>query len=246
MKITIIGCGGMGKEIKSVAEERGHKIISICDPISPEATHKNVSTDALKDADIAIDFSIPDVVLENTAMAAEAGVSLIVGTTGWYEKMDEIKKIIGSSDIGFLWSANFSIGVNLYLKIVEYATKLFNEYEEYDVWGHEIHHKNKADSPSGTAKTLEKIIIKNIDRKTKVVEETLQRKITPEELHFTSTRAGDVNFAHTISFDSAADAIKLKHDARDRGGYALGAVKAAEWLNNKKGFYEIKDFLGNQ
>ena len=120
---------------------------------------------------------------------------------------------------------------------------MIDKFDEYDVWGHEIHHYNKADSPSGTAKILEKILLDNIERKTSVVEDKLDRRREPNEIHFSSVRGGPVNFGHTIGFDSAADRILITHEARNRDGYALGAVKAAEWLIGKKGFFSMGDFL---
>ena len=168
---------------------------------------------------------------------------MVVGTTGWYGRLEALKTEMAAAKIGFLWSSNFSIGVNMYFKIVEEAAKLVNKFDEYDVWGHEIHHYNKADSPSGTAKTLEKILLKNISRKTAVVEEKLDRKREMNEIHFSSVRGGLVNFGHTIGFDSAADRITITHEARCRDGYALGAVKAAEWLKGKIGYFEMEDFL---
>jgi 4-hydroxy-tetrahydrodipicolinate reductase len=132
----------------------------------------------------------------------------------------------------------------LYFRIIEQAAKLINQADEYDVWGHEIHHKNKIDSPSGTAKTLEEILIKNIVHKTSIVEEKLDRKIKDNEIHFSSTRGGLSNFAHTIGFDSEADCIEIKHFARNRNGYALGAIKCAEWLEKQPvGFYTMDDYL---
>lgn len=217
----------------------------------------------LKGIDVVIDFSEAEAVIENVKICNSAGVNLVVGTTGWYERMEEVKRIVlensidGSSGnlsgavtqieiqsaIGFLWSSNFSIGVNLYFKIVQEAARLMNSFDEYDIWGHEIHHCNKADSPSGTAKTLEKILLKNIQRKTAVVEDKLDRRREPNEIHFSSVRGGLVNFGHTIGFDSPADRILITHEARCRDGYALGAVKAAEWLVGKKGFFGMEDFL---
>ena len=234
----------MGRAAHKVALERGHDVPVIIDPGAEEATCKNLSVETLKGAvDVAIDFSRGDAVLENARICAEAGVNLVVGTTGWYEKMEEVRKIVANK-IGFLYSSNFSIGVNLYFKIVEEAARLVNAFDEYDVWGHEIHHYNKADSPSGTAKTLEKILLKNIKRKTAVVEDKLDRRREMNEIHFSSVRGGLVNFGHTVGFDSPADRILITHEARCRDGYALGAVKAAEWLVGKKGFFGMEDFLG--
>ena len=234
----------MGKVVKTIALERGHEVPVIIDPSAPEATAKKLDAAAAKSVDVVIDFSSGEAVMENLKICQEAGVNLVEGATGWYGKIEEVKQMLNAKNIGFLWSSNFSIGVNLYFKIVEEAAKLVNKFDEYDVWGHEIHHCNKADSPSGTAKTLEKILLKNIARKTSVVEDKLDRKREPNEIHFSSVRGGMVNFGHTIGFDSAADRITITHEARCRDGYALGAVKAAEWLKGKKGYFEMEDFLG--
>lgn len=249
MKIALIGYGGMGKAVRRIAEERGHDVAAIIDPHDEAATAHEVSAAALRDINVAIDFSLADAVLRNVRTCMEAGVNVVMGTTGWYDNLEDIRKLIEGSDreiqssIGFLWSSNFSIGVNLYFKIVDEAARLMNSFDEYDVWGHEIHHYNKADSPSGTAKTLSKILLNRLDRKTAMVDEKLNRKREQGEIHFSSVRGGAVNFAHTIGFDSPADRILITHEARNRDGYALGAVKAAEWLVEKRGFFGMEDFL---
>ena len=235
----------MGKVVRTIAIERGHEVPVIVDPSAKEATAAKFDAAALKGIDVVIDFSSGDAVFENAKICVEVGVNLVIGSTGWYKKLDELKKEMASSKIGWMWSSNFSIGVNMYFKIVEAAAKLVNKFDEYDVWGTEIHHYNKADSPSGTAKTLEKILLENIERKTAVVEDKLDRKREMNEIHFSSVRGGLVNFGHTIGFDSAADRITITHEARCRDGYALGAVKAAEWIVSKKGYFEMEDFLKN-
>lgn len=243
MNIAIIGFGSMGVKIKEVAENRGHIINVIVDPINPLATHKNIKEADLSGVDLVIDFSNKDAVIENAKVSASFGKNIIIGATGWLPHLPEIEKIAKENGIGILWSANFSIGVNMYYQIVEKAAELINQYDEYDIWGNELHHNNKSDSPSGTAKELSKILLENIDRKTEVVYDRLDRKINPNEIHFSSTRGGIVNFSHTIGFDSSSDTITLTHNARDRGGYALGAVRGAEWLKGKKGFFNMNDFL---
>ncbi len=245
MKIAIIGLGSMGGKVKEVAEGYGHSVDITVDPKNEKATHKNIKEVDLSGVDLVMDFSSFGSVVENAKVSASFGKNIIIGTTGWYEHLPEIEKIAKENNIGILWSANFSIGVNMYLEIVAKVAELMNKYDEYDVWGTELHHYNKADSPSGTAKELAKILLKNINRKTSVVYDKLDRKINPEEIHFSSTRGGIVNFSHTIGFDSSSDTIILSHSARDRGGYALGAVKTAEWLVGKKGFFNMNDFLKN-
>lgn len=262
MKIALIGYGGMGKVVARIAQERGHELVLIADPGAASNPPQGgecaraqivaqLSADNLRasGAEVAIDFSLGEAVFENLKICQEAGVNLVVGTTGWQGRVEEVRGLAENTDsnsrkpIGFLHSSNFSIGVNLYLKIVAEAAKMINKFDEYDIWGHEIHHYNKADSPSGTAKSLEKILLENIERKTAIVEEKLDRKREDHEIHFSSVRGGLVNFGHTIGFDSPADTITVTHAARSRDGYALGAVKAAEWLKGKKGYFEMEDFL---
>lgn len=246
MNIAILGCGQMGQKAKEYAILRGHNVNIVIDPINTEATHKNIKDADLSKVDIILDFSSGKDVIENIKTAGSFHKNIVIGTTGWYENIDEVKKITEENNIGVLWSANFSIGVNMYLKIIEEASKLINQYDEYDIWGTELHHHNKADSPSGTTKEISKILLEKIDRKTEVVYDKLDRKINPNEIHFSSTRGGSINFSHTLGFDSASDTITLIHNARDRGGYALGAIKGVEWLEGKKGFFNMKDFLDNK
>jgi 4-hydroxy-tetrahydrodipicolinate reductase len=233
MNIGLFGFGAMNKKVKEIAEARGHQVSVI------------ESAEALGSFDLIIDHSHADAVKDNVSAAVAAKTPIVVGTTGWYDNLSEIEEIVKEGNGTMLWSSNFSIGVHAYFKMVQAAAKIMNKIDEYDVWGNEIHHHNKVDSPSGTAKSLEKILLEEIDRKTMVVEEKLDRKIEPHEIHFSSTRGGAVNFAHTIGFDSEADTITVTHSARNRGGYALGAVKAAEWLARKEGFYSMDDYIAD-
>jgi len=157
--------------------------------------------------------------------------------------MGEIKKVIKNTKTGFIWSGNFSIGVNVYFKIIENAAKIIDKVDDYDVFVHELHHNQKADSPSGTAVMIADILKENIGRKKKIVTEELKRKIEPDELHVSSTRGGTIPGTHIVGLDSNADTIELKHTARNRSGFALGAVMAAQWIKSKKGFYDIDDLM---
>jgi 4-hydroxy-tetrahydrodipicolinate reductase len=238
MKLAFVGIGQMGRTVQKIAVERGHEIVG-------EITSDHeISERTLGNAELVIEASVPSACVENCRKIAILKKDLVVATTGWYENLPEVRKFVEKSGIRFLYSSNFSIGVNFYFQVIEFAAQLFNHVEEYDVWGTEIHQKSKVDSPSGTAKTIEKILLKNLERKTKVVEEKLDRKMADNELHFSSTRGGFVNFGHTVGFDSAADCIKIEHFARNRDGYAFGCIKTAEWLKEQKsGFYEMEDFL---
>ena len=243
MNFALIGFGSMGQKIKEAAQSRGHNILVIVDPAHPAANYKLIADADLSGVDVVLDFSSSAAVIDNVKFASNFGKGLVIGTTGWHEHLPEVRRIAEAKKIGLLWSANFSIGVNLYYRLAARAAELMNHYEEYDIWGTELHHHNKADSPSGTAKELAKILLANIPRKTSVVYDKLDRKINPNEIHFSSTRGGAVNFSHTVAFDSPSDTITLIHSARDRGGYALGAVKAAEWLAGKQGVFTMDDFL---
>lgn len=235
LNFSFVGDGAMSQAMQDVAIHRGHRIASI-------KTRENDWLLAI--TDLVVECSTPASFMANYESICQSGKDVLIVTTGWYDQIDKVQAMAQQANIRVLWSSNFSIGVNLYFHMVEQAAKLVNQIEEYDVWATEIHHKNKVDSPSGTAKTLSDILLKNIDRKTAVVEDALQRKIADNEFHFSSTRGGIVNFGHTIGFDSAADVIEIKHTARNRDGYALGAIKAAEWLTQQAvGFYNMDDFL---
>jgi 4-hydroxy-tetrahydrodipicolinate reductase len=239
MKLAIIGYGRMGYEIEAIARSRSHEVITFdtqCKADFCEITEEN-----MKGVDVAIDFTIPETAISNTKILNNLKINTVMGTTGWYNKTADMKK--AAKDIGFIWSGNFSIGVNLFFNILEKASKIMNKVQEYDVLAYEAHHNKKKDSPSGTANMMADILIKNLDKKDKLVTERLDRPIKENELHFASIRGGSIPGTHSIQFDSAADNIELKHTARNRSGFALGAVLAAEWVKGKKGFFNINDFM---
>lgn len=242
VNIALIGYGKMGQIIEKTALERGHEIKVIIDPFCKTA-EKDINEKTLEGVDVCIDFTHPDVIVDNIKKIAKAGKNMVIGTTGWYDKMDEVKKIVKDNKVGLIWSGNFSIGVNALFRITEYASKIFNNLKEYDIGVNEIHHTQKADSPSGTASMIGDILVENIDRKNKIVIDTFNRKPKNDELHISSTRVGSVPGVHTIMFDSSADTIELKHTARNRCGFALGSVLAAEFIKDKKGFYHIDDMM---
>ena len=243
MKLALVGYGKMGREVEEAAKANNAEIVAIIDPTEPSATATEITAESLKDADVVVDFTTTEAVKDNVQKIAAAGKNMIVGTTGWYDNVDEIKAIVEQHDIGFLYSSNFSVGVNAFFKIVEAAAKVFNKLDMYDVFGYELYHNQKADSPSGTAKSMETLLLDNIQRKTKIAEEKLDRKIEPDELHFASVRAGSIPGTHIAGFDSEADTIELKHTARNRKGFATGAVLTAQWLADKKGFFTMDDFV---
>lgn len=225
LQLALFGNGKMGKLIAKAAEDKGHFI-------SP-----------LQDAQIAIDFSHPSVVLHNVEKAASLGKNIVVGTTGWESDEEAIKKIITHYQIGLLYSPNFSIGVHLFLKTLKEAANLIAKQGGYDVGGFEIHHSEKADSPSGTAKAITTTLLSSFKEKKRVCYEKANGKIAKDELHFSSLRLGENPGTHSVLFDSPYDTITLTHAAKNRQGFAMGAIQAAEWLNGKTGFYTLEDIL---
>lgn len=243
MNIAIIGYGKMGKEVEKIARERGIKVVSIIDREAKEATYREISAESVRNADVCIDFTHPDSAIGNIEKLSKLKKNIVVGTTGWYGEMDRARAMVKKAGNGLIWSGNFSIGVNLFFRMVEDAARIINKVDDYDLFIHEFHHSQKADSPSGTALMLGKIITDNVSRKKKIVTEELKRKISPNELHISSTRGGSIPGTHIVGMDSAADTIELKHTARNRQGFALGAVMAAQWISKKKGFYGIDDMM---
>lgn len=242
MNLALIGYGRMGKEVESVARERGATILKIF-------TEENnsgglaLTAEALRDVDVCIDFSTPTAVWENIKAVAACRKNLVVGTTGWYDRLNDVRKLVKEKNIGFLYSANFSLGVNLFYQIVTDAARLFEKYSEYDVAITEVHHNKKADSPSGTALSLGSLLLQQYRRKKELLTETSHNAIMPTQLHVTSTRVGHVTGKHSVIFDSECDSIELVHTAKNRRGFALGAVVAAEWLKGKRGFFTMKDVI---
>lgn len=242
MKIAIIGYGKMGHEIEKVAKAKNIAATTI-DSHEANAQHKEINEKSMDNVDVCVDFTHPESVIANIKKAASFKKNIVVGTTGWYDKLNEAKKAVEQNGIGFIYASNFSIGVNIFFKVIESAAKIINKIEDYDIYGYELHHNKKVDSPSGTAKSIGDILTKNIRRKDTLVYDKLDRKIEKNELHIASVRAGFIPGTHVVGFDSAADTIELAHAARSREGFALGAVMAAQWIQNKKGFYDINDMM---
>ncbi|MCF7793437.1 MAG: 4-hydroxy-tetrahydrodipicolinate reductase [Candidatus Cloacimonetes bacterium] len=240
-KLAIIGYGQMGRLIEKLAPEFDFEVCAKIDPI----LGNDLSDPKLIEADVCIEFTKPAVAHSNLTELVKQGQQVVCGTTGWYENLKELEKIVQENDTGFIYGSNFSFGMNLFYQIVRETCKLMNKAVDYDVFGLEYHHNKKQDSPSGTAKILSDIVIKNIDKKAKSQFEKLDRRIEKDEFHFASVRAGNIPGTHLIGFDSEADSIELKHTARNRNGLAIGALKAARWIIDKKGFYNFAETFQN-
>ena len=236
MKIALIGYGKMGKTIERIALERGHEIVSVIDLDNTA----DFDSEGFKSADVAIEFTAPQVAISNYRRAFASGVAVVSGTTGWTDQLPELKKEIEVNGNTLFWSSNFSLGVNIFMAVNKYLAGIMNQFPNYNVEMTEIHHTQKLDSPSGTAITLAEEIIEKLDRKNKWVKELEKNS---NELAIKSIREGQVPGIHTVHYESAVDSITITHDAKSREGFALGAVVAAEYTCGKKGLLGMKDML---
>jgi len=237
MKIALIGYGKMGKEIEKIALNRGHQIVSIIDLNNQE----EFTSEAFKSADVAIEFTAPTVAYGNYMKAFAAGVKVVSGSTGWMDEHgDEIKDLCENGGKTLFWASNFSLGVAIFSAVNKYLAKIMNQFPTYDVTMSETHHIHKLDAPSGTAITLAEDVIENLNRKDCWVKEEAK---AANELPIHSIREGEVPGIHSIRYDSEADSITITHDAKNRKGFALGAVLAAEFTSKKQGFLGMSDLF---
>lgn len=237
MKIAIIGYGRMGHEVEKQAQALSFPITKKIDSLQ-ELKVAEFAAD-----EVAIEFTDATAFLKNIAILCQKKVKVISGTTGW-QQSDTIKQMVLDSKISFLPASNFSIGVNLFWLLLERAAKLMNSFPMYDVMTNEIHHKDKADSPSGTALTAANILLEHLARKDKIVTDKLERPLKANEIHVSSTRGGYVCGKHAVIFDSIYDEIQISHNAKNRQGFAQGAIEAAAWLYKQKpGYFNIQDFI---
>ena len=231
MKIALFGYGKMGKEIEQIALQRGHEIV---------LKIKGTEEYDISKADIAIDFSIPNVALSNIVSCFRNNVPVISGTTGWLDDFDKAIDVCKENNGSFIYASNFSIGVNIFFELNKQLAKMMNSQKEYSINVEEIHHTKKLDTPSGTAITLAEGIINNTSKRDWQLKET---QVNAGTIPIEAKRILDVPGTHIISYESQIDSIEIKHTAHNRKGFALGAVIAAEWLNNKIGIYTMKDVL---
>lgn len=225
MRIALIGYGKMGHAVRALTEGRGHDV-----PVIIGEAHQNMAAErfpeTLRMADVAIDFSSPDAVRRNAEACMLADIPIVEGTTGWGDQLSDIRFLVEESGGAMVHGANFSIGVNLFYKVAEFAAALFSNFPEYEAFIEEQHHSRKKDAPSGTALELKQVVEKHV-------------RIGD----IAATRAGNIPGTHRLGFDGKADQILLEHTARSREGFALGAIMAAEWIVGKKGFFEFTEVL---
>jgi 4-hydroxy-tetrahydrodipicolinate reductase len=217
----------MGKTIAALAPQRGFEVRLVMD-VDLNAQGQGVTPENFQGIDVCIEFTTPDAVIENIRRVAALGVNLVVGTTGWHNRLEEVRKIIESAGVGMVYGANFSIGVNLFYRLARAAAEIFSGFPTYDPYLREAHHKFKKDAPSGTALEIKRQI---------------QSEFGSREIPVTSVRAGYFPGTHELGFDSEADTIILRHTARGRQGFAEGALHAARWVVGKKGLFSFGDVV---
>ena len=237
MKTALIGYGKMGREIEKILIARGHTATLIID----QDNTADLNAENLRNVEVAIEFSTPATAFANIASCLEAGVPVVCGTTGWLDRFDEAKKLCEDRQGTFFYASNYSIGVNMFFEINRRLARLMNRFDEYDVTVEETHHVQKKDAPSGTAITLAEDILDRVDRKQRWTGGTT---VVPGELEIASVRRGTVPGIHTVTYESEADTIVLTHNAKNRKGFAAGAVLAAEFIIGKKGIFTMEDLLG--
>lgn len=224
MRIALLGYGKMGRMVEDIALREGMQVGPKLD-IQDNVGGCGITRASMEGVDVAVEFSQPESALANIEASARAGVSIVVGTTGWFDQQSKVEQLVNDSGIGLVYGANFSLGMNLFFEIVGHATRLVGRMPQYDAFLTEEHHRAKKDAPSGTALTLLDL---------------MRPHLSNPQLNIASVRAGCIPGTHVIGFDSAADTILLEHRARSRQGFAEGAVLAARWLAGKKGMYDFR------
>ena len=231
MKIALLGYGRMGKAIEQIAIERGHTIVA--------KVNINENQGNLSEADVAINFSVPDAAVANIKAAMEKQIPVVCGTTGWLEHLKEVEDYCTQNKSAFIYASNFSVGMNLFFKLNKILAKLMHPHKSYTPQMKEIHHIHKLDAPSGTAITLAEGVFDQSEYTDWSIDETNGETTLP----ITIERTGEVPGTHSIEYKSGVDRISIQHEAHSRQGFALGAVIAAEWIQNKKGVFAMNDVL---
>ncbi len=246
MKFTLVGNGRMGQQVARVIQQSGcHQVAAVLD------IDAAITSEVFRGSDAIIDFTVREAFLANLPAMLASGVPVVVGTTGWDDVRGEVKQQITAAGASLIYSANFSLGVNIFLRTVREAARLISPFAQFDIAFEEQHHTGKADFPSGTAlRAADMILSANSRKKTVVRELSDDRKLASEELQVASLRLGSVFGKHSAFIDSEADEIVVSHTAKNRSGFASGAVEAAAWLalrhKTSPGFYTMEDFLNEK
>ncbi len=235
IKLAIVGYGKMGKEIESILDPKHFELTGKYDIDTPAQTNMTELPE------VAIEFSTPGSFIQNLEFLASKNINVVCGTTGWYSKFGDVKKIVSEYDIGFIYASNFSIGVNIFFQLVKNASAIINNFKQYEISVEETHHTQKLDKPSGTAIRIAEYLLENLANKEKIVNDILQPR--NNELNIVSKRIENVVGNHKVIMDSNSDTIILEHNAKSRRGFAEGALLAAKFIHNQKGFYKFEEIF---
>jgi len=239
VKITLVGYGRMGHAIEAIALERGHEISARVD-LDDEPDYEGRTA-----GDVAIEFTHAEAVVENVRRIAAAGMDLVVGTTGWYGRLDEVRATVERAGTGLVYAPNFSVGVHVLFRVAAHLGRLVGRLDEYDVHVQEAHHRHKVDHPSGTARYLAELLVDSIGGKERWAEGPPEGAADPGTLWVSTIRAGEVPGTHVVAAEGPDDRIELRHEARGRAGFARGAVAAAEWIRGRSGVFTVNDMLAD-
>ncbi len=240
MKLALVGYGKMGRAVENVAMEKGHEVVA---RIDPTLDTRDINVDTLGGAEVAVEFSVPNGAVDNITALASAGVHVVVGTTGWHERIHDAEAAVNAAGTGMIHAANFSLGVHLFLRLTRMAGKMADALSEYDVHVREAHHRHKVDHPSGTAISLADILIEELARKESWSAALPDGEPDPQVLYVASERVGETAGTHVVGLEGPDDRIELRHEARSRAGFARGAVAAAEWIQGRSGVFTLDDML---
>jgi len=240
VKVALVGYGKMGRAIEDVALEEGHDVVARLgreDPVTPES---------LRGADVAFEFTRPEAAPKNATALARAGVDQVVGTTGWTDRMEGVREVVEDAGTGMVWAPNFSLGVQLVFRLARQLGRLVEGVagvEPYDVHVHEAHHRHKVDHPSGTARRLAEVLVRELSAKEGWIRGPGEGAPDPASLLVTSTRAGEIAGTHVVGVEGRDDRVELRHEAKGRSGFARGALAAAEWIHGRRGVHDIDAML---
>ena len=240
MKLALVGTGQMGQAVAAEAADGPHDIIA---RFNSDRPFLDAERSAFSSADVAIDFSLPTLAVPHLRRYCEWRLPVVMGTTGWYDELEEVQSLVDQHEASVLYAPNFSIGVAVLSRAVDRVASLMDEIEDYDAFVQELHHTKKADSPSGTARMLGEQLVEGLARKDHIDAEAQHQRIDPAAVHVSSTRAGTAFGEHTVGFDSPYDRLALRHRAKNRRGFAVGALRAAEWLRGRTGLFTLDDVL---
>ncbi|MGD2151830.1 MAG: 4-hydroxy-tetrahydrodipicolinate reductase [Gemmatimonadales bacterium] len=242
MKVALIGYGRMGRAVEEVASARGHEVVARIDvDANPEG--RGITAQTLNGAEVAVEFSVPEAAPANIAALAACGADTVSGTTGWYDRLAEVRAAVEAAGSGLIYAPNFSLGMQLFFRLARLAARLADRLEGYDAYVLEAHHRHKKDHPSGTARRLAEILLAELSDKQRWQLALPDGPVDPSVLQVAAVRAGEIPGTHTVGLDGLDDRIELRHEARGRAGFARGAVAAAEWIRGRPGLFTLDDML---